>query len=50
MNKKRKVDCRGKRIGMFLLKTIVYFGSLMALIYLYECSALRSVHFIYNEF
>ncbi len=35
MNKKTKVDSRGKRIGMFVLKTIVY---------------LTSVHFIYNEF
>lgn len=50
MNKKTKVDSRGKRIGMFVLKTIVYFGILMALIYLYEYSGLTSVHFIYNEF
>ena len=32
MNKKTKVDSRGKRIGMFVLKTIIYFGILMALI------------------
>lgn len=50
MNKKTNVDSRGKRIGMFVLKTIVYFGILMALIYLYEYSGLTSVHFIYNEF
>lgn len=50
MNKKTKVDSRGKRIGMFVLKTIVYLGILMALIYLYEYSGLTSVHFIYNEF
>ena len=50
MNKKSKVASRGRRIGMFVLKTIVYFGILMALIYLYEYSGLTSVHFIYNEF
>src|SRR5699024_1601824 len=49
MNKKTKVDSRGKRIGMFDLKTIVYLGILMALMYLYEHSGLTSVHFIYNE-
>ena len=49
MNKKTKVDSQGKRIGMFV-KTIVYFGILMALIYSYEYSGLTSVHFIYNEF
>lgn len=50
MENKTKVDSRGKRIGMFVLKTLVYFGILMALIYLYEYSGLTSVHFIYNEF
>ena len=50
MNTETKVDSRGSRIGMFVLKTIVYFGILMALIYLYEYSGLTSVHFIYNEF
>lgn len=50
MDKKSKIDSRGKRVGMFVLKTIVYFGILMALIYLYEYSGLTSVHFIYNEF
>ena len=50
MEKKQKVDSKGKRIGMFVLKTIIYFASLMALIYLYEYSGLTSVHFIYNEF
>lgn len=50
MGKKQKVDSKGKRIGMFVLKTIIYFAILMALIYLYEYSGLTSVHFIYNEF
>lgn len=50
MDKKTQVDSRGKRIGKFVLKTIVYFAILMALIYLYEYSGLTSVHFIYNEF
>ncbi|BAQ57954.1 teichoic acid D-Ala incorporation-associated protein DltX [Lactobacillus acetotolerans] len=50
MEKKQKVDSKGKRIGMFVLKTIIYFAILMALIYLYEYSGLTSVHFIYNEF
>lgn len=50
LDKKSTVDSRGKRIGMFVLKTIVYFAILMALIYLYEYSGLNSVHFIYNEF
>ena len=50
MEKKQKVDSQGKRIGMFVLKTIIYFAILMALIYLYEYSGLTSVHFIYNEF
>ena len=50
MDKKIQIDSRGKRIGKFVLKTIVYFAILMALIYLYEYSGLTSVHFIYNEF
>ena len=50
MDKKTQSDSRGKRIGKFVLKTIVYFAILMALIYLYEYSGLTSVHFIYNEF
>ena len=50
MDKKSKIDSRGKRVGMFVFKTIVYFGILMALIYLYEYSGLTSGHFIYNEF
>lgn len=50
MDKKTQIDSRGKRIGKFVLKTIVYFAILMALIYLYEYSGLTSVHFIYNEF
>lgn len=50
MDKKTKIDSRGKRFGMFVLKTIIYFAILMALIYLYEYSGLNSVHFIYNEF
>lgn len=50
MDKKTQIDSRGKRIGEFVLKTIVYFAILMALIYLYEYSGLTSVHFIYNEF
>lgn len=50
MEKKQKFDSKGKRIGMFVLKTIIYFAILMALIYLYEYSGLTSVHFIYNEF
>lgn len=50
MDKKMRTDSRGKRIGMFVLKTVVYFAILMALIYLYEYSGLNSVHFIYNEF
>ena len=50
MDKKKQIDSRGKRIGKFVLKTIVYFAILMALIYLYEYSGLTSVHFIYNEF
>ncbi|ARD07324.1 cytochrome C554 [Lactobacillus amylolyticus] len=50
MEKTKKVESRGKQIGMFVLKTIVYFAILMALIYLYEYSGLNSVHFIYNEF
>ncbi|MGQ5708521.1 teichoic acid D-Ala incorporation-associated protein DltX [Lactobacillus sp. PSON] len=50
MEKNTKVDSRGKRIGMFVLKTVVYFAILMALVYLYEYSGLTSVHFIYNEF
>lgn len=50
MDKKTKIDSRGKSIGKFVLKTIVYFAILMALIYLYEYSGLTSVHFIYNEF
>lgn len=49
-DKKTQIDSRGKRIGKFVLKTIVYFAILMALIYLYEYSGLTSVHFIYNEF
>lgn len=50
MDKKTQIDSRGKRIGKFVLKTIVYFAILMALTYLYEYSGLTSVHFIYNEF
>ncbi|WP_281828711.1 MULTISPECIES: teichoic acid D-Ala incorporation-associated protein DltX [Lactobacillus] len=50
MEKTKKVESRGKQIEMFVLKTIVYFAILMALIYLYEYSGLNSVHFIYNEF
>lgn len=50
MERKQKVDSRGKQVGMFVLKTIIYFAILMALIYLYEYSGLNSVHFIYNEF
>lgn len=50
MGKTNKVESRGKQIGMFVLKTVVYFAILMALIYLYEYSGLNSVHFIYNEF
>lgn len=50
MDKKTQIDSRSKRIGKFVLKTIVYFAILMALIYLYEYSGLTSVHFIYNEF
>lgn len=50
MEKTEKVESRGKQIGMFVLKTVIYFAILMALIYLYEYSGLNSVHFIYNEF
>ncbi|WP_289460599.1 teichoic acid D-Ala incorporation-associated protein DltX [Lactobacillus intestinalis] len=50
MERKQKVDSRGKQVGMFVLKTIIYFAILMALIYLYEYSGLNSVHFIYTEF
>lgn len=50
MKENKKVDSRGKQIGMFVLKTIIYFAILMCLIYLYEYSGLNSVHFIYNEF
>ena len=50
MEKTKKIESRGKRIGMFVLKTIIYFAILMALVYLYEYSGLNSVHFIYDEF
>lgn len=50
MENTKKVESRGKQIGMFVLKTVIYFAILMALIYLYEYSGLNSVHFIYNEF
>lgn len=50
MEKTKKIESRGKRFWMFVLKTIIYFVILMALIYLYEYSGLNSVHFIYNEF
>ncbi|RVU71439.1 MULTISPECIES: teichoic acid D-Ala incorporation-associated protein DltX [Lactobacillus] len=50
MEKTKKVESRGKQIGMFILKTVIYFAILMALIYLYEYSGLNAVHFIYNEF
>ena len=50
MKDTKKVDSRGKRIGMFVLKTILYFAILMCLVYLYEYSGVNSVHFIYNEF
>ncbi|MDF7639807.1 teichoic acid D-Ala incorporation-associated protein DltX [Lactobacillus sp. ESL0791] len=50
MEKKQKVDTKGRQIGMFVLKTLIYFAILMALVYLYEYSGLTSVHFIYNEF
>lgn len=45
-----KADSRGKRLGKFILKTIIYSLIIMALIYLYQYSGLTSVHFIYNEF
>lgn len=47
---KNKTESRAKQAGMFVIKTVVYFAILMALIYLYEYSGLNSVHFIYNEF
>lgn len=47
---KNKTESRTKQVGMFVLKTVIYFAILMALIYLYEYSGLNSVHFIYNEF
>ena len=50
MEKTKKVESKGKLVGMFVLKTIIYFAILMALIYLYEYSGLNSVDFIYNEF
>lgn len=50
MIKKEKKSSRAKRIGKFVLTTIVYCAILMALIYLYQYSGLTSVHFIYNEF
>ena len=50
MEKSEKVESKGKQIGMFVLKTVIYFAIMMALIYLYEYSGLDSVHFIYNEF
>lgn len=48
--KEAKTQTRGKRIGMFVLKTLVYFAIMMALVYLYEYSGIDSVRFIYNEF
>lgn len=50
MVKKEKTESRGKRIGKFILTTIIYCIILMVLIYLYQYSGLTSVHFIYNEF
>ncbi|WP_294605128.1 teichoic acid D-Ala incorporation-associated protein DltX [uncultured Lactobacillus sp.] len=50
MAKKEKNDSRGKRIGKFILTTVIYCVILMLLIYLYQYSGLTSVHFIYNEF
>ncbi|MDF7668644.1 MULTISPECIES: teichoic acid D-Ala incorporation-associated protein DltX [unclassified Lactobacillus] len=50
MDKKEKIDSRGKRIGKFVLTTIIYCAILLALIYLYQYSGLTSVHFIYDEF
>lgn len=50
MKKDTKIQSKGKRFGIFVFKTVMYFAILMALIYLYEYSGLNSVHFIYNEF
>ncbi|WEV39846.1 teichoic acid D-Ala incorporation-associated protein DltX [Lactobacillus sp. ESL0684] len=50
MSKKEQVDSKSKRLGKFVLTTIIYCLILMALIYLYQYSGLNSVHFIYNEF
>ncbi|AWM76162.1 teichoic acid D-Ala incorporation-associated protein DltX [Lactobacillus kullabergensis] len=50
MAKKEKTDSRAKRVGKFVLTTIIYCVILMVLIYLYQYSGLTSVHFIYNEF
>jgi hypothetical protein len=45
-----KSQQRWRNIGWFLLKTLFYFGILLALVYLYEYSGVGSAHFIYNEF
>ncbi|MBA1392309.1 teichoic acid D-Ala incorporation-associated protein DltX [Lactobacillus sp. XV13L] len=50
MVKKEKRTSTSKRIGKFVLTTLVYCAILMGLIYLYQYSGLTSVHFIYNEF
>lgn len=50
MVKKDQTASRAKRVGKFILTTIIYCAILIALIYLYRYSGLTSVHFIYNEF
>ncbi|QYN59650.1 teichoic acid D-Ala incorporation-associated protein DltX [Lactobacillus panisapium] len=50
MVKKDQTASRAKRVGKFMLTTIIYGAILIALIYLYQYSGLTSVHFIYNEF
>lgn len=49
-SKQKDSKSRWKAIGLFVLKTLFYFGVLVALVYLYEYSGVGSAHFIYNEF
>lgn len=43
-------NSKGKKIGLFIAKTIFYFAILVVLVYLYSYSGIGGAKFIYKDF